>query len=166
MEKKTEDAVTKTTDDVVLEEETTDVDDVEALKQQLAEAEEAKRQLTARAKTAEAKLKEKPQEKEIINPSLSAEDVDIKILQSQGKSEESIAYLKKLAQVNGTSILAAQSDELYLAYEEKREAKIKADKASLGATRGSGQTQKSKGVTTPDLSEAEHKALWRQQMGM
>ena len=144
-------------------------EETEALQVKLAEAEEAKRQLTARAHKAEAEAKalkakqgEAPQN---INSSLSADEVDIKILQSQGVDEDSLNYLKKLAKVNGTSILAAQTDELYVSYKQNKEAKAKSEQASLGASRGSGQARKVKSFGTPDLETQDHKELWLKQKG-
>lgn len=146
-----------------------DVEDVEVLKAKLAEAEEAKRQLTARAHKAEAQakaIKQKPAEApQTISNNLSADEVDVKILQSQGMDEDSLNYLKKLAKVNGTSILAAQTDELFVSYKQNKEAKAKSESASLGASRGSGQTRKSKSFDTPDLENADHKELWLKSRG-
>ena len=156
---------TESTEVLELENELGDTEDIEAIKKELADALEAKRQLTARAKTAEAKLKEKPEPTQINNNGLSADDVDVKILQSQGLDEDAIKYLKKLAQVNGTSIIAAQSDELFEAYKTKKETEEKTKKASLGASRGSGQAKKEASMTTPGLSDADHKALWNKQNG-
>lgn len=145
-------------------------EDVEVLRARLAEAEEAKRQLTARARKAEAEakaIKQKPAEapQNINNPTLSADEVDIKILTAQGVDADSIEYLKKVARVNGTSILAAQADELYVAFTEKREKERKQQEASLGASRGSAQSRKQKDFSTPGLSDEEHKELWKRKVG-
>lgn len=160
------DAVVTDTDSEVDTEESTDVV-AEALAK-LAEAEEAKRQITARAIKAEQELKAlrgAPKPETITNNGLSAEDVDIKILESQGIDKDSIEYLRKLAKVNGTSILAAQSDDIYKGYKAKKEADEKAEKASLGASRGSGQVKKGKDVSSPNLSEQEHRELWNKAVG-
>jgi len=138
-------------------------EDIEAIKAQLAEAEEAKRQLTARAHKAEAELKAKKAEapqNSNINNGLDADAVDVKILQSQGMSDELIKELTTLAKVRGTSILATQLDPIFVAIKEKVEQEDKAKKASLPASRGSGSPTAKKGFNTPNLSEAEHKELW------
>lgn len=154
---------TSSEEEVVLEE-TTDIEDVEAIKVKLAEAEEAKRQLTARAHKAEAEnktLKSKSAEASQVNSNaLSADDVDAKILQSQGMSEDLITELKVLAKVRNTSILATQLDPIFVAIKEKKEAEEKNAKASLGASKGSGQVKAKKTASTPNLSPEEHKELW------
>lgn len=159
---------TNSEEEVVLEE-TTDVEDIEAIKGRLMEAEEAKRQLTARAHKAEAEakaLKAKSAEAPQINSNaLSADDVDVKILQSQGMSEDLITELKALAKVRNTSILATQLDPIFIAIKEKKEAEDKNAKASLGASKGSGQVKPKKTAQTPNLSPEEHKELWLKENG-
>lgn len=163
-------AVDTGTDEEVVLDETTDIEDVDAIKQKVAEAEEAKRQLTARAHKAEAELKalkaKQAEASQNINTNtLDADTVDVKILQSQGVSDELIDQLKKLAKVNGTSILAAQSDPIFQMIKEKKDADDKKAKASLGASRGSGSPTVKKGFTTPDLSKEDHKELWLRSQG-
>lgn len=166
---------TNSNEEVVLEE-TTEEENLEALK---AENEELRKKaeqfpnVVARAKKAEEELKaykakaasETTQTLE-EKSTLTERDVDVKILQSQGLDEEAIEFLKKLAAVNGTSVLAAQSDELYSSFKDKREAKEKSEKAALGASRGSSPSKKQKDTTTPGLSDEDHKALWKQKQGM
>lgn len=142
-------------------EEQEQTESLEEIKQKLQEAEDAKRQILARAHKAEQELKSlKNQPKETVS-SLTPEEVDKKILLSQGVSEELIATLEKLAKLNGTSILAAQQDPVYLAVKEKREQDEKNAKASLPASRGSGQVKQQKTTASPNLSAEEHKELWR-----
>ena len=161
-------AVDTDTDEEVVLDDTADMEDVEAIKLKLEEAEEAKRQLTARAHKAEAELKKAKQtapQKEIINNGLDADSVDVKILQSQGLSEDLIEQLKKLAKINGTSILAAQSDSIYQVIKERKEQEEKKAKASLGASRGSGSPTGKKDFNSPGLTEAEHRDLWKKRNG-
>lgn len=150
-------------------EQSTDIEDVEALKRQIEEKDTFARQAVARAKKAEADLKalkEKAGEAtQITNNVPSEETIDVKILQSQGLDDEAIGYLKKIAQVNGTTLIEAKKDELYKAFEEKREREEKAKKASLGASRGSGAVRKEKSITSTGLTDEEHKELWRKQLG-
>ena len=160
---------TGTDEEIVLDETINDTEDVDAVRARLTDAEEAKRQLTARAHKAEAELKKlkeakAPQEK-IINNGLDADSVDVKILQSQGVSEDLIEQLKKLAKVSGTSILAAQSDPIFQVMKERKEAEDKKAKASVGASRGSGSPTVKKDFNSPGLTEAEHKELWKKRNG-
>ena len=121
------------------------------------------KQVLARAKTAEAKLKAVPPQN-ITNKinSLSAEEVDVKILQSQGYSDELIADLKAVAKARGKSILASTQDSIFLAIKNEKEAEVKAQKAKLGASKGSGQVKKEKEFNSTGLSEDEHRELWKQ----
>ena len=161
---------TNSNEEIDLEtEQSNDIEDVEALKRQIEEKDTFARQAVARAKKAEADLKalkEKAGEAtQITNNAPSEETIDVKILQSQGLDDEAISYLKKIAQVNGTTLIEAKKDELYKAFEEKREREEKAKKASLGASRGSGAIRKEKSITSPGLSDEEHKELWRKSLG-
>jgi hypothetical protein len=152
-------------------EETTDEETVETLKAQLAEKDaqlqkeaEARRQLTARAKAAEAaKPKVEPQ-KNINNP-IDDAMIEKKILKSQGMSDELLGELETLAKVRGKSLLDTQTDPIFIALKETKEAEAKAVKAKLGASRGSGTVKASKDFNTPGLSEAEHKEMWRASQG-
>lgn len=160
-------AVDTNTDEEVVLDETTDTEDVDAIKQQLAEAEEAKRQLTARAHKAEAELKAKKAEATPVttNSGLDADAVDVKILQSQGMSEELITELKALAKVRGTSILATQLDPIFVEMKRSREADEKVKRASMGASRGSGSPSSKKTFNSPGLTSEEHKELWLKHQG-
>lgn len=152
-----------------------DTDDVEDLKEQLEREREARRQLTARAKKAEEQLKsmssqttQKPVQKpsQNINNSLTAEDVETRILKAQGVKEDELVMLKKIASVNGTGIIEAQTDEIFLSYKDRKEAQEKAEKAKLGASRSSGSVKKEKSFTSSGLSKEEHKEMWRQAQGL
>lgn len=160
-------------EELELESNLDDTEDVEALKEQLSQAREAQRQILARAKNAEAKVKsmssqttqyteQKPTQ---INNALTAEDVEVKILKTQKVSDDEIAYLKKIAAINGTSLIDAMDDPIFTGFKEKREAEEKSEKARLGASRGSGSVRKEKSTTTVGLSAEEHKDLWRKQNG-
>lgn len=156
-----------------LELELDNTEDVEDLKLKLEEAREANRKINARAKIAEAKLKEKESQptqtteqkatQPISNPVLTAEDVEVRILKAQGVSNDEIVYLKKLAAVNGTSIIEAQSDELFSAFKSKKEEQEKSEKSKLGASRGSSSVKREKDYSTPGLSDEEHKEIWKRQ---
>lgn len=150
-----------------------DSEDVELLKQEIEKERTAKAQILARAKKAEAELKATKQSKtdapqQINNqaPSNTSDDVDVKILKAQGTSQDEIEYLKKIAAVNGTSVIDARNDELFIAFKAKKEADEKAQKAKLGASRGSGTVKKDAGFNTQGLSQEEHRRLWRESQGL
>lgn len=122
------------------------------------------KQVLARAKTAEAKLKEKPAEvTHNTNNALSEQDIEAKILQAQGMDKELLEEAKILAKLRNKSILEIQNDPILVAMKEEKEKAIKAQKAKLGASKSSSQAKAEKAITSPGLSDEEHKALWREQ---
>ncbi len=158
-------------EELELESNSDDSDDIDTLREELIKEREAKRQILARAKNAEAKVKSmssqttqtEPKPNQPINNGLTAEDVEVRILKTQKVSDDEIAYLKKIAAINGCSIIEAMDDEVFLNFKEKKEATERSEKAKLGASRGSSSVRKDKEVSTPGLTDAEHKELWRKQ---
>lgn len=143
----------------VIEETDTDTRIAE-LEAKLAEEQQAKSEILARAKKAEAQLKTAP--KPITN-TLSKEDIEETILRSEGIDDDTLTEMKALAKVRNTTLLAVKSDPIYLAMKAQKEAEAKALAARLPASKGSGSVKKEKGFGTAGLSEAEHKALWKAQ---
>ena len=143
-----------------------DSEEVVALKTQLEEAQKKLEQfpnIVARAKTAEAKVKtllEAPQKTNVPD-----QDLDSRILKSQGMSDELLDKLKKVAAVSSKSLIDAQKDEVFIAMKDKAEAEEKSQKASLPASKGSGQAKVKKDTTSPNLSPEEHKELWNKSQG-
>lgn len=161
---------TNPNEDVELEDDLQDTEDVEALKAQVAQKDAFARQALARAKKAEAELKAAKAQpaqptQNTTNNTLTADDVEVKILKAQGLKDDEIAMMKKIAALNGTTIIEAQSDELYQSFKAKKDSEEKADKARLGASKGSSSQKKEKSISSPHLSDEDHKELWRQQNG-
>lgn len=150
-----------------------DTEDVEALKAKIAEKDTFARQAVARAKKAEADLKAlkasgttAPATQTALitnNNALTADEIDKRVLKAGGMSDEVLEHLTKVAQVTGKSLFDAQNDDLFVAMKTRHEDALKAEKAKLGVSRGSGSAKKEKTLNTPGLSDAEHKDLWRQQ---
>lgn len=156
--------------EIVLEE-TTEEETVESLKEKLAEKDaqllkeaEARRQLTARAKAAESKVA-KPVETPQINNKIDNEMIERTVLKSQGMSEELLSELVALSKVRGKSLLDTQSDPIFVALKESKEAEAKSAKAKLGASRSSGTVKVQKDFNSPNLSEEEHRELWKRSQG-
>jgi len=108
--------------------------------------------------------KTKPQEK--INNNVNAiseEDIEIKILKSQGVDSELIDTMKALAKVRGKSVLDIQNDPILVAMKEAREKEVNAQKARLPASKGSSTVKQVRSLSTPGLTDAERKELWRSQ---
>lgn len=143
-----------------------DTDDIEALREALGKEKIAKQQILARAKKAEALLRENKDKPSLNNNNaLTSETVETTILKAQGLPDDEIAYLKKLATLNGTSIIEAQSDDIFKSFKANKEAQEKQANAKLGASRGSGSVKKEKTFTTKGLSDEDHKEMWRQSQG-
>lgn len=140
----------------------------------VARLQETNKKLFERAKKAEAdlkKFKSQPVKKETdkkpqVNNQPTPPNVEEVVLEAQGVDADAIAYLKKISQVNGTSLIKAQQDELYLSWKENREKKEKSEKARLGAARGSGKTEPKKDFSTPGLSAEDHQEMWKREMGL
>ncbi len=164
----TDDAAIINADEEATLEPIADDETIETLTEKLKAEQEARRHLTARAKKAEDALKKapkpvsqesKPEKKE--SPEISRDEV---VLLAKGFEEKDIEYLQLIATGKNISLKDAQKDELFMAYKEKMEQEKKSAKAKLGASKGSGVSQP-KDVVTPNMSAADHKALWAKVQG-
>ena len=120
-------------------------------------------QVLARAKKAEEQLKKQiPAKENITNnkSSLSEEEVEVKILKSQGMTDDLIVDLKAIAKARGKTLLDSTTDSIFIAIKNEKEAEAKSQKAKLGASKGSGTAKKEKSFNSPGLSAEDHKAIW------
>lgn len=152
-----------------VEEELDTPDDGEALKELLAKEREAKASILARAKKAEAKLKElssqpNPQVEE-QKPNQASLSVEETVLLANGMPEELIKELKVIAQVRGTSIIKAQNDPVFVAIKDNFEKAKKTEDATISASRGSSQVKPKKDLKTVGLSREEHMKLVKERSG-
>lgn len=120
-------------------------------------------QVLARAKKAEEALKKAAPATNITkSSSVSSEEIDAKILKVQkGYSDDLINELKAVAKARGTTILNADSDPIFLAIKSEHDTRTKAEKAKLGASKGSGSVKREKSFDSPDLTDEEHRQLWK-----
>lgn len=140
MEEENTDAVVIDTevDEATNSDETATEEDAEAIKAKLEEALKAKSELTARAKRAEEELKAlkaKPQQHN--DPQISDE---LKLI-ARGLSDEAIEQAKVIAKGKGISLPEAIKDPLFTVYQEKVKDDERKEKAKLGASKGSGNTE-------------------------
>lgn len=140
MEEENTDAVVIDTevDEATNSDETATEEDAEAIKAKLEEALKAKSELTARAKRAEEEikaLKAKPQQHN--DPQISDE---LKLI-ARGLSDEAIEQAKVIAKGKGISLPEAIKDPLFTIYQEKVKDDERKEKAKLGASKGSGNTE-------------------------
>ena len=94
---------------------------------------------------------------------ISTEEI---VLLAQGLSEEQVAYLKKVASVEGMSLKEAKNSPIFTTWMKSEEERIKAEKASLGASQGSGSRKAQKSFKTSGLTKEENKELWKKQNGL
>ena len=144
-----------------------DEEDIEDVQARAEKATQFAKQALARAKKAEAENKELKKSSEVkadvppITSNLTEETIERKILKNDGLSDELIDELTALAKVRGTSLLDTQKDPIYLAIKEAKEKEVEKAKAKLPASKGSGTQKSKRDFSTPDLSDADHKAMWR-----
>ena len=114
-----------------------------------------------RAEKAEAKAKavrtSAPKEEKQDTP-----DVDERILRANGMPDELLKELKAIANARGIDLISAQNDKLFKLAKEDFEREAKQKEASLGSSKGSGNSQAKKSISSPGLSKEEHKAMWKQ----
>lgn len=136
----------------------------EVLKEKLAEALRAKAQLTARTRKAEEEnkaLKAKPQNNNQSNdPQLTDE---LKLI-ARGLSDEEIEQAKVIAKGRGIALNEAIKDPLFQVFQSDLKEKERREKAKLGATRGSGESQ-DEAIIKPDMTREEHQEAFKKVMG-
>lgn len=130
---------------------------------------EALKQQNARARKAEAALKEiaegggreerKPEQKPAASDPL---DMDRRILKAQGLDPDLLKHLEEVAKLRGVGLIEAQSDPLYVTYKTDFDKKKKSEEASLGGSKGSGSKKGEKSPSTPGLSRDEHKKMFEE----
>lgn len=76
-------------------------------------------------------------------------------------SESAMERVQKLAKLDDISLIEAYNSDLYQAWEGKEVKKYKTEKSQLRTSRG-GKVEVKKSLDSPDLSEADHKALWKE----
>lgn len=136
--------------------------------QTIEQLQDTNRKLFARAKRAEGfvledgKWVKKPKEPApATSPKPTKEpSVEETVLLANGMPEELLAQLKKVAQVNGTTLLKAQTDPLFVAMKANFDKEQTRKAASLGAGRGAGAKTVEKTASTPGLSRDDHKDLF------
>ena len=123
--------------------------------------------IVARAKKAEADLKALRASQTVApqNTNVPDENLDSRILKSQGMSDELLDKLKKVASVTGKSLIDAQQDEVFIALKDKEDAEQKSQKATLSASKGSGSAKVKRDTSVPNLTSEEHKELWNKSQG-
>ena len=163
-----EEEIDVTTDINVEDEEATNsnensAEDTVDLAEELERAREANRSINARARKAEAELKElrKAQAPHInSDPQLSDE---LKLI-ARGLSDEEIEQAKVVAKGRGITLTEAIKDPLFLAIQNDLKEKKRKEDAKLGASKGSGESQDDT-LIKPDMTREEHIKVFKKMMG-
>lgn len=126
----------------------------------VAQLQATNKKLFERAKKAEAEVKalKGPKPPAEAKPS-SPVDVDERILLANGMAPALMKELKKVAKINESGLIEAQTDPIFVAVKEKFEKEQKQKNASMGASRGSGSPAPKKSANTPGLSREEHQKM-------
>jgi hypothetical protein len=144
--------------DETVEEET--VEEVEETPEEESEEPAEEVDWEARAKKAEALIVKHKKQPVVEKPTQATPtNVEETVLLAQGMDEELLEQLKKVAHVNGTSLIKAQTDDLFVAVKEKFEKDKKHKSASMPASKGAGTVKQPKSVSSPGLTREEHMAL-------
>lgn len=141
------------------------VEETVDLSAELERERQARREITARAKKAEEdlrKLKETRADPQInSNPQLSEE---LKLI-ARGLSDEAIEKAKIIAKGNGTNLTEALKDDMFIAYQDRVKENERKEKAKLGASKGSGESQDD-ALIKPDMTREEHQEAFKKAMGI
>ena len=142
--------------------ENSEQEDTVALQKKLDDAEKAKSQILARAKKAEEELKVLKANPPIkSDPQLSDE---LKLI-ARGLSDEEIEQAKVIAKGKGIVLTEAIKDPLFLVFQDNLKEKEKKEKARLGASKGSGESQ-DETLIKPEMSREEHEKAFKKVMGI
>lgn len=105
----------------------------------------------------ESNLQDKP-------TSVSMEDVFV--VSSNQLSSEEYNYAQKVAELNETTLQEAVKDDLFKSWREKQKEETKKQQAEMGASKGSKGMKEKKSFDSKGLSQEEHKALFKEKMGI
>lgn len=137
-------------------------EDTVALQEKLDSALKAKSDLTARAKKAEEELKALKANPPVTNnPQLSDE---LKLI-ARGLSDEEIEQAKIIARGKNIVLTEAIKDPLFLVYQSDLKEKERKEKAKLGASKGSGETEVEITGLEAGSSREEHKKAFDKLVG-
>ena len=76
-------------------------------------------------------------------------------------ADEAVEFISKVSQVESSSLSDAMNSIMYKSWRKAKIQEYKDSKAALGVSRGASPSEQ-KTLDTPGLTEAEHKALWRE----
>lgn len=120
-------------------------------------------QVFARAKSAERELKNL---KKAVPPQITTDpqlSEELKLI-ARGLSDEEIEKAKVIAKGLGSTLAEAIKDPMFLVYQSDLKEKERKEKAKLGASKGSGESQEET-LIKPDMTREEHQEAFKKVMG-
>lgn len=141
--------------------ENSDQEDTVDLAEELERQRKANAQINARAKKAEQELRDLK-----ANPPLKQDSQlsdELKLI-ARGLSDEEIDKAKVVAKGLGISLPDAIKDPLFLSYQATLKEKERKEKAKLGASKGSGESQDTT-LIKQDMTREEHMEAFKKVMG-
>lgn len=136
-------------------------EDTEALRAEVEKARQFAKDAVGRAKRAEEELKALKANPPIKNdPQLSDE---LKLI-ARGLSDEEIEKAKVIARGSEITLDEAIKDPMFLTYQSDLKEKERKEKAKLGASKGSGESQDDT-LIKPEMTREEHQEAFKKVMG-
>jgi hypothetical protein len=139
-------------------------EDAVALQEKLDNAEKAKSQILARAKKAEEELKALKANPPIKQTNDSQFSDELKLI-ARGLSDEAIEQAKVIAKGKGISLTEAIKDPTFLIIQKDLDEKEKKEKAKLGASKGSGESEEQVSGLQSGSSREEHEKAFKKLVG-
>src|SRR3990167_10483090 len=137
-------------------------EDTVDLQEQLEKERTAKSQILARAKKAEEELKALKANPPVnSDPQLSDE---LKLI-ARGLSDEEIDQAKVIAKGKGIILAEAIKEPLFLSYQAILKEERRKEKAKLGASKGSGESQDDT-LIRAEMTREEHERAFKKVMGI
>lgn len=143
----------------------TSAEDAVDLQDKLDASEMAKSQILARAKKAEGELKRlkaEPHTQQNNNDSQLSEELK---LIARGLSDEEIEQAKVIAKGKGIPLTESIKDPLFTIFQADLKEKERREKAKLGASKGSGETQEEVTGTESGASREDHMKAFKKLTG-
>ena len=141
--------------------ETSEQEDTVDLAEELEKQRKANAQINARAKRAEEELKTLR-----ANPPLKQDTQlsdELKLI-ARGLSDEEIEQAKVVAKGKGIALTEAIKDPLFLSYQATLKETERKEKAKLGASKGSGESQDNTLIKS-GMTREEHQEAFKKVMG-
>lgn len=127
-------------------------------------AEELANNYKVRAEKAE---KQKPVQKDLPTnaPSSKLEDAAMLILEDKGFTEEDIELARKVASIEGVTLLQATKTKAFELYKKAKDEEAKQQRASIGASRRAQTYEPPKSMEDLSKSREDHMKAWREAVG-